>query len=87
MASEALALDDTLSMAHQVLAHVALSREEYDHGYTAAEQAVALSPNDAEAYEALATALLVGDPRRKRTGCSNTRYGSTRGRRCPSSGP
>ena len=57
LAQKAIALDASLPMAHRLLAYVYLWQKQYDRAVTAAEQALALDPNDAEGYETLGEIL------------------------------
>jgi len=50
----ALALDDTLPQAHAILSRVYMSQAKYEPAVAAAERAIALDPNNADGYQALA---------------------------------
>ena len=51
---KALTLDDTLPRAHIILSWVYMFQAKYEPAVTEAERAIALDPNDAESYVALA---------------------------------
>ena len=57
MEQQALALDDSLSRAHSVLAAVYVQKEQYDEALTEARRGIALDPNSADGYEWLAEVL------------------------------
>ncbi len=57
LAQQAVALDDSLPLAHRVLGWVALWKKQHEQAITAAERAVALAPNDAEGYARLGEIL------------------------------
>src|SRR5713101_3339286 len=59
LAQRAIALDESLPRAHIVLSYTYLYKRQYDQATTEAERAVALDPNSALGYEALAT--IVGE--------------------------
>jgi adenylate cyclase len=58
-AQQAITLDESLPPAHIVLSYTYLYKRQYDQATTEAERAVALDPNSALGYEALAT--IVGE--------------------------
>jgi adenylate cyclase len=57
LAQRAVALDDSLPVAHQTLAYVFLLRRQFDQAIVEAERAVALDPNDADAWITLGEML------------------------------
>jgi adenylate cyclase len=57
LAERAIALDDTLALAHSLLGQIYLWRKEHDRAIAEAERAVALAPGDADGYETLAEIL------------------------------
>ena len=57
MEQQALALDDSLSRAHSVLAAVYVQKEQYDEALTEARRGIALDPNSADGYQWLAEVL------------------------------
>ena len=58
LVQKALAVDDSLPLAYQLLGYAYLFKEQqYEQAIAAAEHAIALSPNDAESYARLATIL------------------------------
>ena len=57
LAQKALALDDSLPMAHRLLSLVYLFQKQHEQGIAEAERAIALDPNSAEGYIALASIL------------------------------
>ena len=50
LAQQALALDDSLPMAHSVLSHVYMQKQQYDQALAEGERAIALDPNYADSY-------------------------------------
>jgi TolB-like protein/Flp pilus assembly protein TadD len=50
LAQQAVALDDSLSIAHSVLSNVSALKGQYDQAIAEGERAIALAPNDAESY-------------------------------------
>ena len=65
LAEKAKSLDDTLPMAHRVLAGVLLFKKEHKKALAAAQRAISLDPNDAAAYARLALILnYLGQPAR-----------------------
>ncbi len=59
MAKKALAIDDSLPLAHTVLSGTYAYRREYEKAIAEGERAVALDPSGSAAYSAYATALLL----------------------------
>ncbi len=57
MEQQAIALDDSLSMAHSVMADIDASNHQDDQAGTEAQRAIALDPNAAAAYQILADVL------------------------------
>jgi adenylate cyclase len=57
LAERAIALNDTLVNAYQLLGQIYLWQKEHDRAIAQAERAVALAPNDADGYETLAEIL------------------------------
>jgi len=60
LAEKALAMDETLSGTRSILGHIYLLRGQHDMAIAEGERAVALYPNEADAYELLATAYKFG---------------------------
>lgn len=58
LASKAIALHDSLSLPHRVLGGVYLWKKQHDQAVTEGERAITLDPNDADAYETLASILI-----------------------------
>jgi adenylate cyclase len=56
-AQRAVALDNTLPIAHETLAYAHLGEKQYDQALTAARRAIALDPNSAEAHLTLGEVL------------------------------
>jgi TolB-like protein/predicted Zn-dependent protease len=56
-AQKAIALNDSLPLAHSILGHVYLSQKQHDRAITEAERAIALDPNLANDYGLLAAIL------------------------------
>src|SRR5262245_45883953 len=50
LAQQAVALDDSLPLAHQALSQVFLWKKQHDQAIAEAERAIALDPNDADSY-------------------------------------
>jgi tetratricopeptide (TPR) repeat protein len=57
LAQRAVALDDSLSLPHQVLGRVSVWKKQHEQAITEGERAIALDPNEAEGYVALGTTL------------------------------
>jgi adenylate cyclase len=63
LVQKAVALDDSLPLAHGVLSSVLVWKKQHDQAIAAAERAIALDPNDAEGYARLGEILnLAGRP-------------------------
>jgi len=63
LARQAIALDDSLAVAHSVLAQTCLVKEQYEQSLTEAQRCVALDPNGAYCFEVLGAVLAVqGSP-------------------------
>jgi adenylate cyclase len=58
MALKALAMDDSIPMAHCMLSNFYLTKREYDKAIAEGERAVALDPSGSSAYSQYASALL-----------------------------
>ncbi len=58
LAQRAVALDDSLSLPHQILGNVYLWKKQHEQAIAEAERAIALDPNDAEGYRSLGTILV-----------------------------
>jgi adenylate cyclase len=56
-ALRAVALDDSLPGAHQLLGHVYVWKRQYEQAVAEGQQAIALDPNDADGYARLGTIL------------------------------
>ena len=54
---QAIALNDSLSMAHNILGRVYLWQKQHEQAIAEGERAIALAPNDAEGYAALGDIL------------------------------
>jgi TolB-like protein/Tfp pilus assembly protein PilF len=50
LAQQALALDDSLPLAHSLLSMVYAQKQQYDQAMTEGERAIALNPNNADSY-------------------------------------
>ena len=57
LAERAIALDNSLGNAYQLLAQISLWQKDHDRAIAQAERGVALDPNDADGYETLAEIL------------------------------
>ncbi len=57
MVQRAVALDESLPLAHRLLGGILLWKKQYDQAVAEAEQAVLLNPNDADAYVILGDIL------------------------------
>jgi adenylate cyclase len=57
LGQRAVALDDSLSLPHQVLSQVYLWKKQHDQAIAEAERAIVLDPNDAEGYADLGITL------------------------------
>jgi tetratricopeptide (TPR) repeat protein len=63
MEQQAVALDDSLGVAHSVLAAIYVQEGEYDQAITEAERGITLDPNSAAGYSCLAEVLnSIGKP-------------------------
>ena len=63
LTQQAIALDDSLSMAHRVMGLVYAHKEQYERAIAEGERAITLAPNDAEGYANLSLILnLAGRP-------------------------
>jgi adenylate cyclase len=63
MEQQAIALDDSLSVAHSAMAEIDTANEQYDDAGAEAQRAIALNPNSAPAYQTLADVLDIhGEP-------------------------
>jgi adenylate cyclase len=63
LGQQAVALDDSLPLAHSVLSWVYAQRQQFDQAIAEGQRAIALDPNNADVYVALAEALFfVGRP-------------------------
>jgi tetratricopeptide (TPR) repeat protein len=58
LAQQALALDDSLPVAHSVLSNVYAQKQQYDQAIAEGERAIALDPNNANSYERKGAVLL-----------------------------
>jgi adenylate cyclase len=54
-AQRAVALDDSLPGAHQLLGHIYVWKRQYEQAIAEGQQAIALDPNDADGYARLGT--------------------------------
>jgi adenylate cyclase len=59
LAQKALALDDSLPTAHQLLGHVYQARQQHEQAIAEAERAIVLAPNYANGYATLGQMLNV----------------------------
>jgi adenylate cyclase len=59
LAQQALALDDTLPIAHSLLSYVYVQKQQYDQALAAGERAIALDPNQADRYAGQAHVLYI----------------------------
>jgi tetratricopeptide (TPR) repeat protein len=59
MAQQASSLDDSLAVAHSVLAQTYIAKKQYEEALTEAQRSIALDPNDAFGYSVLAAALVI----------------------------
>ncbi len=67
LAEKAKTMDDSLPLAHRVLAGVHLFKKEHESALSAAQRALSLDPNDAAAYARLGLILnYLGQPARTR---------------------
>ena len=57
LGQKARALDDSLSLAHSLLSYVYAQKQQYDQAITEGERAIALAPNNGDAYGRLADVL------------------------------
>jgi tetratricopeptide (TPR) repeat protein len=57
LAQQAVALDDSLPGAHEVLAYAYLYKRQHEQAITATKRTVSLAPNDAEGYAQLGLIL------------------------------
>src|SRR5439155_9923282 len=57
LAQQAVALDDSLPVAHSVLSLVYAQKQQYDQAIAEGERAIALDPNNADSYAVQALAL------------------------------
>ncbi|NOT56508.1 MAG: tetratricopeptide repeat protein, partial [Deltaproteobacteria bacterium] len=58
LAQQALALDDTLPIAHSLLSYVYVRKQQYDQAIAEGERAIALNPNNADRYAGQSNVLL-----------------------------
>src|SRR5205814_2376615 len=58
LAQQAVALDDSLPIAHALLGQVYHEKKQYDQAIAEGERAIALDPNSADSYAFQAQALL-----------------------------
>ena len=64
LAQQALALDDSLPLAHSLLGQVHAKKRQYDQAIVEGERAIALAPNNADSYQFQAEVLnLAGRPK------------------------
>ena len=57
LAQQAVALDDSLPLAHSLLGQVYAQKQQYDQAITEGERAITLDPNNADSYQWLANVL------------------------------
>jgi tetratricopeptide (TPR) repeat protein len=63
LAQQAVALDDSLPLAHSILGQVYTQKRQYDQAIAEGERAIALDPNNADSYQWQANVLnFVGRP-------------------------
>jgi TolB-like protein/tetratricopeptide (TPR) repeat protein len=63
LAQQAIALDDSLAIAHSLLGEIYALQQQYDHAIAEGERGIALAPNDADSYAWQAEVLLIaGQP-------------------------
>ena len=63
LAQQAVALDDSLPVAHSLLGNVYAQKQQYDQAIAEGERAIALDPNNADSYAVQAQALnMAGRP-------------------------
>jgi adenylate cyclase len=63
LAQQAIALDDSLPIAHSLLGNIYAEKQHYDQAIAEGERAITLDPNNADSYQAQAESLrLAGRP-------------------------